>query len=133
MIYLTKQYVNTINETHVAWIQDALPVHTVIYIGRNRGFYLSGVPHCGKTAGELGQSKGSQCKHLQTKKHSGKAGSSSTVYSGQNPTPMAAVPIHLSRDFAKQHDEAISTVVATTLELGDLVKRRQAADAKKDL
>ena len=33
---------------------------------------------------------------------------------------LAAVPIHLSRDFAKQHDEAISTA---TLELGDLNER----------
>ncbi len=32
------------NETHMARIQDALPVHTVIYIGCDRGFTLSGVP-----------------------------------------------------------------------------------------
>ena len=36
---------------------------------------------------------------------------------------LAAVPIHLSRDFAKQHDEVISTAVAATLELGDLDER----------
>ena len=36
---------------------------------------------------------------------------------------LAAVPIHLSRDFAKQHDEVISTAVAATLELGDLNER----------
>ena len=35
----------------------------------------------------------------------------------------AAVLIHLSRDFAEQHDEAISTAVAATLELGDLNER----------
>ena len=31
--------------------------------------------------------------------------------------------MHLSRDFAKHHDEAISTAVAATLELGDLDER----------
>ena len=36
---------------------------------------------------------------------------------------LAAVPIHLSRDFAKQHDEVISTAVAATLELGNLDER----------
>jgi hypothetical protein len=36
---------------------------------------------------------------------------------------LAAVPMHLSRDFAKQHDEAISKAVAATLELGELTDR----------
>ena len=36
---------------------------------------------------------------------------------------LAAVPINLSRDFARQHDEAISKTVADTLDLGDLNKR----------
>ena len=36
---------------------------------------------------------------------------------------LAAVPIYLSRDFAKQHDEAISKAVAETLELGVLTER----------
>ena len=44
LVNTTKQYVYTMNETHVARIQDALPAHTVIYIGRDRGFNLSGVP-----------------------------------------------------------------------------------------
>jgi hypothetical protein len=43
LVNTTKQYVYTMNETHVARIQDALPAHTVIYIGR-QGFTLSGVP-----------------------------------------------------------------------------------------
>ena len=65
--------------------------HTVIYIGRDRGFNLSGVPlggenYFGQTVGKLGQNKGSHCKYLQTKKRSGKACFSSTVHSGQNPT-----------------------------------------------
>ncbi len=36
---------------------------------------------------------------------------------------LEAVQIHLSRDFAKQRDEAISTAVAATLKLGDLNNR----------
>jgi hypothetical protein len=44
---------------------------------------------------------------------------------------LAAVPIHLSRDFAKQHDEAISTAVAATLELGDLNERDKLQMQKK--
>ena len=31
---------------------------------------------------------------------------------------LAAVPMNLSRDFAKQHDEALFSAVAATLELG---------------
>ena len=44
LVNTTKQYVYTMNETHMTRIQDALPAHTVIYIGRDRGFNLSGAP-----------------------------------------------------------------------------------------
>jgi hypothetical protein len=44
LVNTTKQYVYTMNETHMTRIQDALPAHTVIYIGRDRAFNLSGVP-----------------------------------------------------------------------------------------
>ena len=36
---------------------------------------------------------------------------------------LAAVPMHLSRDFARQHDEAITEAVAKALELGELNAR----------
>ena len=36
---------------------------------------------------------------------------------------LAAVPMNLSRDFAKQHDEALFGAVAATLELGNLTDR----------
>ena len=36
---------------------------------------------------------------------------------------LAAVPMNLSRDFAKQHDEALFGAVAATRELGNLTKR----------
>ena len=36
---------------------------------------------------------------------------------------LAAVPIGLSRTFAQQHDEAISSAVAATLDLGELNER----------
>ncbi len=41
---ITKEYVYTMNETYMTRIQDALPAHTAIYIGHNRGFNLLGVP-----------------------------------------------------------------------------------------
>ena len=36
---------------------------------------------------------------------------------------LAAVPMNLSKDFAKQHDEAISGAIAATLDLGHLTER----------
>jgi carbonic anhydrase len=39
-----KQYVYTMNEQHVTQIQSALPQHSVIYIGSEQGFSLSGIP-----------------------------------------------------------------------------------------
>ena len=36
---------------------------------------------------------------------------------------LAAVPMHLSRDFARLHDEAITEAVAKALELGELNAR----------
>ena len=36
---------------------------------------------------------------------------------------LAAVPMHLSRAFARQHDEAITTAVANALDLGTLTDR----------
>ena len=36
---------------------------------------------------------------------------------------LAAVPMNLSRDFAKQHDETLFGAVAATLELGNLTER----------
>ena len=38
------QYVFTMNEGHVPQIQEKLPSHKVIYIGRDAGFKLSGIP-----------------------------------------------------------------------------------------
>ncbi len=49
LVNTTKQYEYTMNETHMTRIQDALPAHTVIYIGRDRGFNLSGVPLSGES------------------------------------------------------------------------------------
>ena len=44
LVNKTKQYVYTANAAHVAEIQQALPSHTVIYIGGEMGFTLSGIP-----------------------------------------------------------------------------------------
>ena len=38
-----KQHVYTINEAHVEAIQVAFPQHTVVYIGNEHGFKLSGI------------------------------------------------------------------------------------------
>ena len=37
---------------------------------------------------------------------------------------LAAVPMHISRDFARHHDEAIMTAVADVLDLGTLMQRK---------
>ena len=44
LVNTTKQFVYTMNEQHVTQIQDALPEHTVVYIGNDNGFSLSGIP-----------------------------------------------------------------------------------------
>ena len=43
-VNLTKQYVYTTNEDQVATIQAELKDHQVIYVGRENGFMLSGIP-----------------------------------------------------------------------------------------
>ena len=43
-VNLTKQYVYTTNENQVAKIQRELQDHIVIYVGREHGFKLSGIP-----------------------------------------------------------------------------------------
>ena len=129
LVNTTKQYVYTMNETHVARIQDALPAHTVIYIGRDRGFNLSGVPLGGenyilaKLQENLDKTKEVIANICKLKNTQEKLVLLLQCIPGRIQHLLAAVPIHLSRDFAKQHDEAISTAVAATLELGDLNER----------
>ena len=44
LVNVTKQYVYTMNEQHVAEIQSELPEHMVIYVGRNSSWRRS--VHC---------------------------------------------------------------------------------------
>ena len=44
LVNTDKQYVYTMNETHMSEIQRTLPDHTIIYIGGDQGFSLSGIP-----------------------------------------------------------------------------------------
>ncbi len=42
--------------------------------------------------------------------------------------PLATVPMNLSRDFARQYDEAIMNAVAEVLDLGTLLMQRKISD-----
>ena len=90
LVNTSKQYVYTINESHVTDIQSALPNHTVIYVGRDLGFSLSGIPLGGdehiisKLQENLGQNKGSDIKYLQAQKCPRKVSLASAVYSWKN-------------------------------------------------
>ena len=117
------------NEQHVTQIQAALPEHTVVYIGNENGFSLSGIPLGGdhyiltKLQENLSKMKkviANICKLRNTQE---KLILLLHCISGRIQHLLAAVPIQLSREFAKQHDEAISKAVAETLELGDLTER----------
>ncbi len=46
---------------------------------------------------------------------------------------LAAKPMHLSRDFARQHDDAITTAVANALDLGTLTNRDKFLMQRKNI
>ena len=124
-----KQYVYTMNEQHVMQIQCALPEHKVIYIGSEQGFSLSRIPLGGdqyirsKLQDNLDKTKEAIANICKLKNTQEKLILLLQCIPGRIQHLLAAVPIHLSRDFARQHDEAISKAVATTLDLGDLTDR----------
>ena len=124
-----KQYVYTMNEQHVTQIQSALPQHSVIYIGSEQGFSLSGIPLGGdqfilsKLQNNLDKTKEVISNICKLKNTQEKLILLLQCIPGRIQHLLAAVPIHLSRDFARQHDEAISKAVAETLDLGDLTER----------
>ena len=129
LVNTSKQYVYTINESHVTDIQSALPNHTVIYVGRDLGFSLSGIPLGGdqhiisKLQENLDKTKEVISNICKLKNAQEKLVLLLQCIPGRIQHLLAAVPMHLSRDFAKQHDEAICSAVAATLELGDLNER----------
>ena len=128
-VNLTKQYVYTMNESQVDRIQSELKDHQVIYVGRENGFMLSGIP----LGGELFITttlKRNLDKTLQAIANIAKLENTQEklilllqCIPGRIQHLLAAVPMHLSRDFARQHDEAITTAVAEALDLGTLTLR----------
>ena len=129
LVNTTKQYVYTMNESHVPKIQRALLGHNVIYIGSDHGFSLSGIPLGGdeyivsKLQENLGKTMeviDNICK-LENKQE--KMVLLLQCIPGRIQHLLAAVPMHLSRDFARQHDEVLSKAVAATLDLGELTVR----------
>ena len=102
---------NTIHEQHVTQIQAALPEHTVVYIVNDNGFSLSGISLGGdqyiltKLQENLSKTKeviANICKLRNTQE---KLILLLQCIPGKIQHLLAAVPIQLSRDFAKQHDE----------------------------
>lgn len=137
LVNITKQYVYTMNESHVVQIQRALPDHTVIYIDREHGFSLSVILLSGddyiisKLQDNLHKTKeviDNICK-LENKQE--KMVLLSQCIPGRIQHLLAAVPPHLSRDFAREHDEILSRAVAATLDLGELTERDKLLMQKK--
>jgi hypothetical protein len=129
LVNTSKQYVYTMNETHIARIKEALPKHNVIYIGCDNGFKLSGIPLGGenyitaKLQENLDKTKEVIANICKLKNVQEKLILLLQCIPGRIQHLLAAVPTHLSRDFAKEHDEALSRAVAETLELGELTER----------
>jgi hypothetical protein len=128
-VNLTKQYVYTTNEDQVATIQAELKDHQVIYVGRENGFMLSGIPLGGelfitaKLKSNLDQTLHAIANIARLKNVQEKLILLLQCIPGRIQHLLAAVPMHLSRDFARQHDEAIMTAVAEVLDLGTLTPR----------
>jgi len=128
-VNLTKQYVYTMNESQTARIQNELKDHIVIYVGREHGFMLSGIP----LGGELFINAALQSnldKTLHAIANIGKLKNTQEklvlllqCIPGRIQHLLAAVPMSLSRDFARRHDEAIMNAVAEVLDLGTLTPR----------
>ena len=124
-----KQYVYTANAAHVPTIQQALPGHKVIYIGGDIGFTLSGIP----LGGEQHIIAALQNNLNKTTRIIANIAKLTNVQEklilllqcipGRIQHLLSAVPTHLSRDFARQHDEAIMNAVAAALDLGILTER----------
>ena len=124
-----KQYVYTANAAHVPTIQQALPGHKVIYIGGDMGFTLSGIP----LGGEQHITAALQNNLNKTTHIIANIAKLTNVQEklilllqcipGRIQHLLSAVPTHLSRYFARQHDEAIMNAVAAALDLGILTER----------
>jgi hypothetical protein len=129
LVNTSKQNVYTMNERHVAKIQLELPKHNVIYTGNEHGFSLSGIPLGGdeyivsKLQENLDKTNEVISNICKLKNKQEKLILLLQCIPGRIQHLLAAVPTHLSRDFAKQHDEAIIKAVAATLDLGDLTER----------
>jgi hypothetical protein len=124
-----KQNIYTTIEEHVPLIKSKLPDHTVTYIGRNKGFCLSGIP----LGSDLFIADKLQENLDKTLEVISKIGELESVQDklilllqcipGRIQHLLAAVPPHLSRAYAQRHDEAIQNAVSKALDLGDLTPR----------
>ena len=134
-----KSYLYTANEAHVAVIQQALPSHKVIYIGGDIGFTLSGIPLGGEQYIRAAlQNNLNKTTHIianisRLTNVQEKLILLLQCIPGRIQHLLAAVPTHLSRDFARQHDEAIMNAVADALELRVSHGEGQDADATQNL
>ncbi len=111
----------TTNENQVAEIQRKLQDHTVIYVGREQGFKLSGIPLGGELfinaalQGNLDKTLHAIAKIGKLKNTQEKLVLLLQCIPGRIQHLLAAVPMNLSRDFARQHDEAIMNAVSEVL------------------
>jgi len=122
-------YLKPHREHHVDLLKHRLPHHKVTYIGRDMGFTLSGVPQGGRRYIEL------QLEHnlsatlkiiddiLKLERVQDQLLLLLYCIPGRIQHLLAAIPMDISRPFARRHDEALRNAVAQVLQLGQLTQR----------
>ena len=124
-----KQNVYTINEHHVDVLEARLPHHKVTYIGADMGFTLSGIPQGGRQYIELQLQKNLTATLkiiddvLKLERVQDQLLLLLYCIPGRIQHLLAAIPMDISRPYARQHDEALRTAVAQVLQLGLLTPR----------
>ena len=127
------------NERQVDMIQTELKDHQVIYVGRENGFMLSGIPLGGEpfiTAAlkrNLDKTLHAIANIASLENTQKKLILLLQCIPGRIQHLLAAVPMHLSRDFACRHDEAIMNTVTEVLDLGTLMPRDRLLMQRKIL
>ena len=124
-----KEFIYTTKQEHVAAIQHALPGHNVVLLEDGTGFKVSGIPLGGdafireKLEENIAKTKETITKICKLGSAQDKLVLLTQCIPGRIQHLLAAVPPHLTRSYAGQHDKMLTEAVAETLDLGELTER----------
>ncbi len=110
-------------------LEHRLPHHKITFIGRDTGFILSGVPQGGRQYIELQLEKTLTATLkiidgiLKLERVQDQLLLLLYCIPGRMQHLLAAIPMDISRSFARRHDEALRNAVAQVLQLGELTQR----------